>query len=112
MSFRFLKKKDGSKVLQQQCPIKNYAWEDVPMVEEETNKDKLMRAIGKALVEIEVSNRICGLTILLSKKFHECLKMEHNGLYSPYISDITSIMGHRVYIVDTLHLDFKILKEI
>jgi hypothetical protein len=109
MSLRFLKKKDGTKVLQYK-DMASLDYRDIPMVEEETNKDRLMKAISS--VDSRYKHGSENLTILLSKKFHECLKMEHNGLYSPCISDITSIMGHRVYIVDTMISDFKILKEL
>lgn len=111
--FRFLKKKDGTKILQQKN-IATLEWEDIPMVEEEeTNKEKLMRAISEKEKSILLRTRIntVRLTILLSKKFHECLRMENNGLYSRDVSDIVSIYGHNVYVVNTMVDDFKILQE-
>ena len=103
MNLRFFKKLNGEKILQQYDPAKcDYV--DVPMVEESL-KERLLNEIHKD------KYRGCTLTILISKNAHERLKMEHNGLYSPAVEDITSIYGHRVYITNMIP-DFKILKEL
>jgi hypothetical protein len=111
MSFRFLKKKDGSKVLQQQCPLKNYAWEDVPMVEEKdpSNLDILKEAYYRHMLYKENEHTI----ILMSKKFDTKLRLEINGLPT-YRNDypLTSFMGRRVYVCEGLNADFKFVKEI
>lgn len=113
MSFRFLKKKDGSKVLQQQCPLKNYAWEDVPMVEEQTVMDKMY----SALAEVEKSDRNRGkiFTILVSSKIMNDIK-EYN-YRKPNIHTLgninpNSFMYHRLYEVPDQTTDIKIVVEV
>ena len=46
MNFRFLKKKDGSTVLQQEN-FQGVAWIDVPVIEEKPSaRDRLLKAIS------------------------------------------------------------------
>lgn len=107
---RFFKKLSGEKVLQQYNPATD-EFSDVPMTEEvkptESGKDRLLKAVRS--MEIKRSSPF---TILISDRFHEILKLEHNGLYVPWIDDITCIYGHRVYVVKTMLSDFKFVKEL
>lgn len=104
---RFLQKKDGTKILQQQCPVKHYAWEDVPLVEEkESASSRLVRAISLEKVRGVV------LIILTSNKFYDELFEENTKtLYRPVQDKISSFYGHRLYKTDMVS-DFKIVKEV
>jgi hypothetical protein len=110
MSFRFLKKKDGSKVLQQKN-MSTLQYEDVPMVEEKdpSNLDILKEAYYRHMLYKENEHTI----ILMSKKFDTKLRLEINGLPT-YHNDypLTSFMGRRVYVCEGLNADFKFVKEI
>ena len=111
MKLRFLKKKDGSKVLQQQCPLKNYAWEDVPMVEEETVMGKLYSHLAE--VEKIDKNRGKTFTILVSSKIMEDIKQHNrNNLRTLGCPTPNSFMYHRLYEVPSMVQDIKILVEV
>jgi len=103
MSLRFLKKLNGEKILQQYDNA-SMEYKDVPLVSESA-KERLMKAV---LIE---ENRGRKLTILISERFHDLLKMEHNGLYSPEVKDITSIYGHEFYITKNMISDYKLLVD-
>lgn len=115
MSFRFLKKKDGSKVLQQQCPLKNYAWEDVPMVEEKTVMDKLYSAV--VLAEKNGPTIGKAFTLLVSTKIMNDIKDYYHGSGAVFpslgkISTPNSFMYHRLYEVPDMKTDIQILIEV
>ena len=109
MSFRFLKKKDGTKILQYQDSVKNYAWEDVPMVEEESNP---IDVLTKALSRQSLFGR--EFSIIISESFAKKIYSQptHQNIYSTYsYKDLSSFYGHRVYITD-MKTDFKFIQEL
>ena len=69
--FRFLKKSDGSKILQYK-DIGSLTYKDVPMVDEETVMEKLYSAIEE--VEKIKENRGKIFTILVSSKIMDEIK--------------------------------------
>jgi hypothetical protein len=74
MSFRFLKKKDGSKVLQQRN-MATLEYEDVPTVEEkQTATDELVEAL--AMMQEKFGNKFHNMFILVSENFYHRLEME------------------------------------
>ncbi len=106
MNLRFFKKLNGDKILQA-YDLARDEYMDVPMVEE-SSKQRLLNALHAA----EKADRSSTFTILLSDRFHECLKMEEQGLYSKVCRDISSIYGHRIYVARVMSDDFKICKEL
>jgi len=109
MSFRFLKKKDGTKILQYKDPVKNYAWEDVPMVEEDpAPSDRLHKALNK--FPIHSHNTI---VILVNKKFYDSLIEENKKRIGIFYAanKINSFYQHRIYLVEDMAADFKFVKE-
>lgn len=109
--FRFLKKKDGSKILQYK-DIGSLTYKDVPMVEEETVMDKLY----SALAEVEKFDRNRGktFTILVSTKIMNEIK-EYNhyksNIHTLGSSSPNSFMHHRLYEVVDMKTDIKIVLE-
>lgn len=108
MNIRFLKKKDGTKILQYK-DMGTLQYKDVPMVEEELNaKDILM----KELCRFDLSNK--DFSILMSESFAKKIydQEDHQNIYSTYRhTDISSFYGVRVF-VTKMREDFKFLKEI
>lgn len=111
MKLRFFKKKDGSKVLQQQTSENSYEWEDVPMEEEtKTVTDKIYSHILEARKDCR--NREKTFTILVSSKIMNEI-VESRRRYSP-LSELypNSFMHHKLYEVPKMKTDIKILVEV
>jgi hypothetical protein len=79
MSLRFLKKRDGSKVLQQSGMVGG-GWSDVPMVEERSVKDELLLSVAnfKRCYRLGAPEGI-----ILGKKDYDLLEQEMHR-YSLY----------------------------
>jgi len=110
MNLRFLKKKDGTKILQEQqrnCSSDSpkYIWADVPLVEEKQSAtDRLTRALDQAgLWDTKI-------VILVSRKFYDELNVENNKIPTPE-APVAYFCGNRVY-PTSQNTDFKLLKEI
>ncbi len=74
MSFRFLKKRDGTKVLQEQVRTTGgYTYRDIPMVEEKGVKDAILFHIGN-FKTLDIKRVPDG--ILLGEKEHGLLRTE------------------------------------
>jgi hypothetical protein len=72
MHFRFLEKKDGTKILQSKEGISN--WKDVPLVKEQSLLDKAVEAIY--LYESKHGDKPCG--VMFGFLDHVLLELEMN----------------------------------
>ena len=111
MNLRFLKKKDGTKILQEyNHAAKEYL--DVPLVEEKNVMDK----IYSALAEVEKSDRNRGktFTILVSTKTMDEIKEYNKALriFPATIGNPNSFMYHRLYEVPDMKIDIKIMGDV
>ena len=109
MSFRFLKKKDGSKILQQYSHSK-MEYEEVPEVAEETNLER----VRKELIRVSCLPKYRGekFSLIISKVFFECIKLELYGtLASLDRNQSFSLYGVNFYVVNHISNDFKVILE-
>lgn len=103
---RFLKKKNGEKILQEYNNL-TMEYVDVPMVEEDpAPSDRLHKALNKFPV-------LTNMTILVNKKFYDSLIEENKkrvGIFHAP-NKINSFYNHRLYLVEDMAADFKFVKE-
>ena len=112
MSLRFLKKKDGSKVLQQQQLHIGLEWTNIPMVEEENVMDRLYSVLNE-VGKID-KNRGKTFVFLVSTKIMEEIQ-EHNRamrLFPHSAEKPNSFMCHRLYEVPDQKVDIKLVVEV
>jgi hypothetical protein len=113
MNLRFLKKQDGTKVLQYE-DMKTLEYKDVPMVEETTQATDLLMKAFFAHKDRKNDNFI----ILVNENFSEKLIEEYkNKFKSNYtinfheLGEFNSFCGHRVYITKMIS-NFKFVREL
>ena len=113
MNLRFLKKQDGTKILQYK-DMETLEYKDVPMVEETLQAtDMLMKAFF-----VHKDRKNDDFIILVNQTFSEKLIEEYkNKFKNNYtinlhkIDEFNSFCGHRVY-VTKMNSNFKFVKEL